>query len=107
MYRPMYLQARLQHRSPNSTSTKETQPPRSASTSKSAGNAGATAADTKIVVKGDVKKVKYLGFKMSAGEMVIEGICRPVRRCLDDRWQDPCKGRCRRICRNCHEERRA
>ena len=37
------------------------------------GNAGATAADTKIVVKGDVKKVKYLGFKMSAGEMVIEG----------------------------------
>jgi formylmethanofuran dehydrogenase subunit C len=36
------------------------------------GNAGATAADTKIVVKGDVKKVKYLGFKMSAGELVIE-----------------------------------
>jgi formylmethanofuran dehydrogenase subunit C len=37
------------------------------------GNAGATAADTKIVVKGDVKKVKYLGMKMSAGELVIEG----------------------------------
>jgi formylmethanofuran dehydrogenase subunit C len=37
------------------------------------GDAGATAADTKIVVKGDVKKVKYLGFKMSAGEVVIEG----------------------------------
>jgi len=37
------------------------------------GNAGATAADTKIVVKGDVKKVKYLGFKMTAGELVIEG----------------------------------
>ena len=37
------------------------------------GDAGATAADTKIVVKGDVKKVKYLGFKMSAGELVIEG----------------------------------
>jgi formylmethanofuran dehydrogenase subunit C len=37
------------------------------------GTAGATAADTKIVVKGDVKKVKYLGFKMSAGELVIEG----------------------------------
>jgi formylmethanofuran dehydrogenase subunit C len=37
------------------------------------GNAGATAADTKIIVKGDVKKVKYLGFKMSAGELVIEG----------------------------------
>ena len=37
------------------------------------GNAGTTAADTKIIVKGDVKKVKYLGFKMSAGELVIEG----------------------------------
>lgn len=37
------------------------------------GNAGATAADTKILVKGDVKKVKYLGFKMTAGELVIEG----------------------------------
>jgi formylmethanofuran dehydrogenase subunit C len=36
------------------------------------GNAGASAADTKIVVKGDVKKVKYLGFKMSAGELVVE-----------------------------------
>ena len=37
------------------------------------GHAGATAADTKIIVKGDVKKVKYLGFKMSAGELVVEG----------------------------------
>jgi formylmethanofuran dehydrogenase subunit C len=37
------------------------------------GNAGATAGDTKIIVKGDVKKVKYLGFKMSAGELVVEG----------------------------------
>ena len=37
------------------------------------GSAGATAADTKVVVKGDVKKVKYLGFKISAGEMIIEG----------------------------------
>lgn len=37
------------------------------------GNAGATAADTKIVVKGDVKRVKYIGFKISAGEVVIEG----------------------------------
>lgn len=37
-----------------------------------AGNAGATAADTNIVVKGDVKKVKYLGMKMSAGEVLIE-----------------------------------
>jgi formylmethanofuran dehydrogenase subunit C len=37
------------------------------------GNAGASAADTKIVVKGDVKKVKYIGFKMSAGEVSVEG----------------------------------
>lgn len=37
------------------------------------GGAGTTAADTKIIVKGDVKKVKYLGMKMSAGEMIIEG----------------------------------
>jgi formylmethanofuran dehydrogenase subunit C len=36
------------------------------------GNAGATAADTKIIVKGDVKKVKYIGFKMSAGDLVVE-----------------------------------
>lgn len=36
------------------------------------GNAGATAADTKIVVKGDVSRVKYIGMKMSAGEVVIE-----------------------------------
>jgi len=38
-----------------------------------AGNAGAIAADTKIIVKGDVKKVKYIGMKMSAGEVVVEG----------------------------------
>lgn len=37
------------------------------------GDAGAAAADTKIIVKGDLKKVKFLGFKMSAGELVIEG----------------------------------
>jgi formylmethanofuran dehydrogenase subunit C len=37
------------------------------------GTAGATAADTRIIVKGDVKKVKYLGMKMSAGELVVEG----------------------------------
>ena len=36
------------------------------------GDAGATAADTKIIVKGDVSRVKYLGMKMSAGEVVIE-----------------------------------
>ena len=39
-----------------------------------AGNAGATAADTKIVVKGDVSKVKYIGFKMTGGELVIDTI---------------------------------
>ncbi|MFA5331878.1 MAG: formylmethanofuran dehydrogenase subunit C [Methanoregula sp.] len=37
------------------------------------GNAGVTAADTKIVVSGDVKKVKYLGMKMSAGEVEVLG----------------------------------
>jgi formylmethanofuran dehydrogenase subunit C len=36
------------------------------------GDAGATAADTKILVKGDVSRVKYIGMKMSAGEVVIE-----------------------------------
>ena len=36
------------------------------------GDAGATAADTKIVVKGDVKKVKYLGFKMTAGDWSLK-----------------------------------
>lgn len=36
------------------------------------GSAGATAADTKIVIKGDVSKVKYIGFKMTGGEVVIE-----------------------------------
>ena len=37
------------------------------------GNTGETAADTRIVVKGDVRRVKYLGMKMSAGELVVEG----------------------------------
>jgi formylmethanofuran dehydrogenase subunit C len=36
------------------------------------GDAGATATETKVIVKGDMKKVKYLGFKISAGELVIE-----------------------------------
>ena len=36
------------------------------------GDAGATAGDTKIIVKGDVSRVKYIGMKMSAGEVVIE-----------------------------------
>jgi formylmethanofuran dehydrogenase subunit C len=38
-----------------------------------AGAPGATAADTMVVVKGDLSRVKYLGMKMSAGEIVIEG----------------------------------
>jgi len=37
------------------------------------GSPGSTAAETKVVVKGDLSRVKYLGSKMSAGEMVIEG----------------------------------
>ena len=37
------------------------------------GAAGPAADSTKIIVKGDVSKVKYLGMKMSAGELVIEG----------------------------------
>lgn len=37
-----------------------------------AGKAGATAADTKIVVRGDVSRVKYIGMKMSAGEILVE-----------------------------------
>jgi formylmethanofuran dehydrogenase subunit C len=38
-----------------------------------AGTPGKTAADTKIVVKGDLSKVKYIGVKMTAGEILIEG----------------------------------
>ena len=40
-----------------------------------AGNAGTTAADTKIVVNGDCSKMKYLGAKMTAGEMVVNSDC--------------------------------
>ncbi len=36
-----------------------------------AGQAGATAAETKIVVNGDCSKMKYLGAKMTAGEMIV------------------------------------
>ncbi len=35
------------------------------------GDAGATAADTKIVINGDCTKMKYIGAKMSAGEVVV------------------------------------
>lgn len=37
------------------------------------GATSATAGETKVVVKGDLSRVKYLGTKMSAGELVIEG----------------------------------
>jgi len=39
------------------------------------GESGATAADTKIVVNGDCTKMKYLGAKMTAGEMVVNSDC--------------------------------
>ena len=37
------------------------------------GKGGATAAETKVVVNGDLSKVKYIGAHMSAGEVVING----------------------------------
>jgi formylmethanofuran dehydrogenase subunit C len=37
------------------------------------GSAGATAADTKIVLSGDMTRIKYVGMKMTTGEIVIEG----------------------------------
>ncbi|HVP94985.1 MAG TPA: formylmethanofuran dehydrogenase subunit C [Methanoregulaceae archaeon] len=35
------------------------------------GNAGPTAAETKIVINGDCSKMKYIGAKMTAGEVVV------------------------------------
>ncbi|MDD1671938.1 MAG: formylmethanofuran dehydrogenase subunit C [Methanomicrobiales archaeon] len=37
------------------------------------GEAGATAADTKIVIKGNATRLKYIGMKMTAGEILVEG----------------------------------
>jgi formylmethanofuran dehydrogenase subunit C len=37
------------------------------------GSAGSTAADTKIIVRGNVQRVKHIGHGMKAGEIVIEG----------------------------------
>jgi formylmethanofuran dehydrogenase subunit C len=37
------------------------------------GRAGSTAADTKIIVRGNVPRVKHIGHGMKAGEIVIEG----------------------------------
>ncbi len=37
------------------------------------GSAGSTATDTKIIVRGNVTRVKHIGHSMKAGEIVIEG----------------------------------
>jgi formylmethanofuran dehydrogenase subunit C len=37
------------------------------------GMGGATAADTRIVIKGDSSRLKYIGMKMTAGEIEVEG----------------------------------
>lgn len=37
------------------------------------GDAADTAAETQIVVKGELSRVKYIGMKMSAGEVIVEG----------------------------------
>ncbi len=37
------------------------------------GSSGATAAETKIVISGDASRLKYIGMKMTAGEIVVEG----------------------------------
>lgn len=39
------------------------------------GDAGKTAAETRIVVTGDCTKVKYIGMNMTAGEVVVESSC--------------------------------
>ena len=37
------------------------------------GKGGATAADTKIIISGPTDKVKYIGMKMTAGEIEVQG----------------------------------
>jgi formylmethanofuran dehydrogenase subunit C len=37
------------------------------------GSAGSTAADTSIVVNGDTSRMKYIGMKMTAGEVTVNG----------------------------------
>jgi len=37
------------------------------------GSSGATAADTRIVIKDDASRLKYIGMKMTAGEILVEG----------------------------------
>ena len=94
MYHPMDLPERLQRRSLSCTFTKETTTSTLGKYFEVSGNAGATAADTKIIVKGDVKKVKYLGFKMSAGELVVEGSMDQYAGGLDDRRKDAGQRQC-------------
>lgn len=38
-----------------------------------AGDAGATAEETSIVIDGDVSRVKYIGMKMTAGSVLVKG----------------------------------
>lgn len=37
------------------------------------GDTGSTAADTRIILKGDLSRLKYVGARMTAGEIVVEG----------------------------------
>lgn len=37
------------------------------------GDGGATAAETKILIKGDATRLKYVGMRMTAGEIEVEG----------------------------------
>jgi formylmethanofuran dehydrogenase subunit C len=37
------------------------------------GKGGATAADTKIIIAGDASRIKYIGMKMTAGEIEVQG----------------------------------
>jgi formylmethanofuran dehydrogenase subunit C len=37
------------------------------------GKGGASAQDTKLIINGDLRKIKYIGLKMTAGEIVVNG----------------------------------
>ena len=56
------------------------------------GKAGATAAETKIVVKGDVEKGKVHRHEDERRGTCRRGQYRPVCRCLDVRRHNACKG---------------
>ena len=49
-----------------------------------AGEAGATAAETQIILKGDCSKMKYIGMKMTAGEVIVNSSTGYVYRWLDE-----------------------